>query len=117
MCYELGNGNPITKADAYPTSADAYRTGAHQRPKTSEQLAIELRYQGFVRERLREIILGHVERGAPLPESIPVVDRTVVAEMIQVQMESLHPGRSEPLGVSSGDIEAYLSQTATQHEA
>lgn len=117
--YELGNGNPITKAyaDAYPASADAYRTGAHHRPKTAEQLTIELRYQGFVRERLREIILGHVERGAPLPESIPATDRTAVAEMIQVQMESLHPGRSAPLGVSSSDIEAYLSQIATQHEA
>jgi len=94
-----------------------YRTGAHHRPKTAEQLTIELRYQGFVRERLREIILGHVERAAPLPESIPATDRTAVAEMIQVQMESLHPGRSAPLGVSSSDIEAYLSQIATQHEA
>lgn len=112
--YELGNGNPIAKAyaDAYPASADAYRTGAHYKQKSAEQLGIELRYQGFVRERLKEIILGTTNESATLPESIPAEDRAVVAEMIRVQVTSLHPGRAAPLGVSSNDIEAYLSRAA-----
>ncbi|MDR3418494.1 MAG: Fic family protein [Nevskia sp.] len=112
--YELGNGNPIAKAyaDAYPASADAYRTGAHHRPKSAEQLAVELRYQGFVRERLRDIILGTLDAGAALPDSIPAEERGVVAEMIRVQMESLHPGRAAPLGVTSENIEAYLARNA-----
>ena len=48
--------------------------------------------------------------------SIPAEDRGVVTEMIRVQMESLHPGRAAPLGVTSGNIEAYLARTA-QHGA
>jgi Fic family protein len=110
--YELGNGNLIAKAyaDAYPVSADAYRTNAHHKPKSAEQVGVELRYQGFVRERLKEIILGSTDRGAALPDSIPAEDRALVAEMIRVQMDSLHPGRAAPLGVKSNDIDAYLQK-------
>lgn len=108
--YELGNGNLISKAyaEAYPASADAYRTNAHHKPKSVEQVAVELRYQGFVRERLKEIILGLADRDAALPESIPLEDRAMVADMIRVQMDGLHPGRAAPLGVTSNDIEVYL---------
>jgi Fic family protein len=110
--YELGTGAPIAKAylDAYPTSADAYRTGAEYRVKSAEQIAVELRYQGFVRERVRGIILGTTGRDAPLPASIPPQDSPAVSEMIRVQLDSLHPGRAAPLGVSSDEIEAYLSR-------
>lgn len=114
--YELGNGNLIAKAyaDAYPASADAYRTNAHYKPKSAEQVAVELRYQGFVRERLKEIILGATDRGAALPDSIPSDDRAMVTDMIRVQMDSLHSGRAAPLGVTSNDIELYLARTATR---
>ncbi|GEM_PF-769638 len=110
--YELGNGNPIAKTyiNAYPASADAYRTSTQYKPKSGQQMAVEIRYQGFVRERLKEIILGATDRNAPLPESIPAEDRVVVVEMIRSQMDTLHPGRAAPLGVSSSDIEVYLSR-------
>lgn len=108
--YELGNGSPIATAyvDAYPASADAYRTSAHYKPKSAEQMAIEIRYQGFVRERLKEIILGVTQPGASLPDSIPDEDQGIVAELIRVQLDSLHVGRAAPLGVTSDDIEAFL---------
>lgn len=111
--YELGIGAPIAKAylDAYPTSVDAYRIGADYRTKSAEQIAVELRYQGYVRERLRGIILGISERDAPLAESIPPEDRGAVAEMIRAQLDSLHPGRAAPLGVGSDEIEAFLGRT------
>ena len=111
--YELGIGMPIARAylDAYPTSADAYRIGTEYRTKSAEQIAVELRYQGYVRERLRAVILGNAERDTPLPESIPPEDRSVVAELIRSQLDSLHPGRAAPLGVSSEEIEAYLVRT------
>lgn len=111
--YELGAGAPIATAylDAYPTSADAYRIGAEQRVKSAEQIAVELRYQGYVRERLRAIILGNADGDAPLAESIPPKDRPVVAELIRVQLDSLHPGRAAPLGVRSDEIEEYLSRS------
>lgn len=64
--------------------------------------------QGFVRERLKEIILGVTERGAALPDSIPHEDRAMIADMIRVQMDSLYPGRAAPLGVTSNDIDNYL---------
>jgi Fic family protein len=114
--YELGNGNLLTKmyADAYPASADAYRTNAEYRPKSPEQMAVEIRYQGFVRERLRDVITGTMDRNEPLPESIPADDKALVAKMIQVQMETLHPGRAAPLGVTSAAIEAYLQRTTAQ---
>lgn len=108
--YELGSGNLIATAyaEGYPPSAEAYRVGAHYRPKAPEQLAIELRYQGFVRDRLKAIVLGTLERGASLPDSIPAADHAVVAELIQMQLDSLHPGRAAPLGVSAEAIEAWL---------
>lgn len=110
--YELGNGNPITQVyvDAYPTSADAYRTSAHTRPKPPGQMAAEIRYQGFLRERLKAIILGVLDPDAPLPESLPEDERSLVAEMIRVQLDSLHAGRAAPLGVTSEAIEAYLQR-------
>lgn len=111
--YELGIGAPIAKVylDAYPTSADAYRMGAEYRLKSPEQIAVELRYQGYVRGHLREIILGQAPRDAPLPESIPPQDREAVAEMIRVQLDSVHPGRAAPLGLRPEEIEAYLSRS------
>jgi len=111
--YELGNVNLIAKAyaDAYPASADAYRSTATLRPKSPEQMAVEIKYQGFVRERLKDIILGTTDRNAPLPDSIPAEDRMIVAAMIRVQMDSLHAGRAAPLGVTSDAIESYLSRT------
>lgn len=113
--YELGTGSPIAKAylDAYPASADAYRTGADYRAKSAEQIAVELRYQGFIRERLRGIILGVSERNVPLPASIPSVDRPIVEDLIRVQLDSLHPGRAAPLGVKAEEIEAYLSRNGS----
>lgn len=113
--YELGLGAAIAKAylDAYPTSVDAYRVSAEYRVKSAEQIAVELRYQGYVRERVRGIILGTAERDAPLHESIPSADRPVVTELIRAQLESLHPGRAAPLGVRSDEIEAYLSRPAS----
>lgn len=111
--YELGTAAPIAKAylDAYPTSADTYRVGAEYRIKSAEQVAVELRYQGYVRERVRGMILGTAERDAPLPDSIPPEDRPVVAELIRVQLDTLHPGRAAPLGVRSDQIAAYLART------
>lgn len=111
--YELGNGNLIASAyrDAYPASADAYRTSAHHRPQSAERMGAELRYRGFVRERLKEIVLGVTGRDAALPDSIPDEQRDLVAEMIREQLDSLHPGRAAPLGVASSDIEAYLLRT------
>jgi len=108
--YELGSGQLISGAyvNAYPSSADAYQLSAHHRPKSPEQMAAELRYREFIRARLQDIILGRVERNAPLPSSIPLAESELVTQMIQVQMESLHPGRAAPLGVTSADIEAYL---------
>jgi len=108
--YELGNGRLLAKAyaEAYPSSADAYRNNVQRKTRSADQIAIELRYQGFVRQRLKEIILGELALQAQLPHSIPEHDREVVAEMIRVQMSSLHSGRAAPLGVSSTDIEAYL---------
>ena len=110
--YELGAGAPIAKTylDAYPPSADAYRVEATYRTPSAEQIAVELRYQGYLRERLRGIIRGESEPDAPLPESIPPQDRTAVAEMVRVQLDRLHPGRAAPLGVRSDEIEAYLSR-------
>jgi Fic family protein len=114
--YELGNGSLLAKAyaDAYPASADAYRTRTHFRPKSPEQMALEIRYQGFVRERLKDIILGNLDRNAPLPDSIPPSDRPAVAEMIRTQMESLHAGRAAPLAVTSAAIEAYLQRVSLE---
>lgn len=111
--YELGTGAPIAQAylQAYPTSADAYRVGAEYQIKSAAQIAVELRYQGYVRERVRGIIRGTAERDAPVPESVPPEDRPVVADLIRAQLDSLHPGRAAPLGVSSDEIEAYLSRT------
>lgn len=113
--YELGMGAPVAKAylNAYPTSADAYRMGADYRLKSPEQIAVELRYQGYVRAHLKAIILGHAQRGAPLPEPIPPQDRQAVAEMIRAQLDSLHPGRAAPLGLGPAEIEAYLSRTSS----
>jgi Fic family protein len=112
--YELGNGRLLAQAyaDAYPSSADAYRLNSHRRSKSPEQMAVEVRYQAFVRTRLRDIILGRIESHAPLPDSIPVEDREVVARMIGVQLESLHPGRAAPLGVTSAEVEIYLLRPA-----
>ncbi|WP_299689335.1 hypothetical protein [Hydrocarboniphaga sp.] len=73
---------------------------------------MEIRYQGFVRERLKDIILGHADRNASLPDSIPIDDRTVVADMIHLQMETLHPGRAAPLGLNSAAIEAHFQRAA-----
>jgi Fic family protein len=114
--YELGNGSPIATAyaDAYPASADAYRINAHYRPKSAEQMAVEIRYQGFVRARLKEIVLGLTEPSAALPDSIPSEDQRIVAEMIRAQLDSLHAGRAAPLGITSDDIEAYLLRAGRQ---
>lgn len=111
--YELGTGAPIAQAylHAYPTSAGAYRLGAEYHVKSAAQMALELRYQAYVRERVRGIIRGSAERDAPDPETVPPEDRPVVADMIRVQLDSLHPGRAAPLGLSSDEIEAYLSRT------
>lgn len=108
--YELGYAGPIAMAyhDAYPASADAYRISAHYRPKSAEQMAVEIRYQGFVRERLKEIVLGLSAPNAGLPDSIPEEDRGAVAELIRMQLDSLHVGRAAPLGVTSEQIAAYL---------
>src|SRR6266404_2581618 len=97
--YELGNVRMLAKsyADAYPSSAEAYRTTASRSPKSSEQMAAEIRYQGFVRARLKDIVLRRVEHNAALPDSIPAEDRELVAQMIRAQMQSLHPGRAAPL--------------------
>jgi hypothetical protein len=107
--------NPISdSAPIARASRDAYRTNAEYRPKSPEQMAVEIRYQGFVRERLRNVITGTMDRNEPLPESIPADDRALVAKMIQVQMETLHPGRAAPLGVTSAAIEAYLQRTTAE---
>src|SRR5690348_16649287 len=60
--YELGNGRLIAKAyaDAYPSSAEAYRLNVQRAPKSPDQMALELRYQGFLRECLKAIILGEL---------------------------------------------------------
>lgn len=110
--YELGMGGPIAQAylDAYPTSADAYRMGAEYRLKSPQKIAMELRYQGYVREHLREIILGRTARDGPLPESIPPQERPAVEEMIRTQLDSLHPGRAAPLGLRAEEVEAYLAR-------
>lgn len=108
--YELGNSRIPAKAymDAYPSSADAYHVNTVHRPKSSEQMAVEIRYQEFVRGRLRDIVLGRMGPNQPLPDSIPTQDRKVVEETLRTQLDSLHPGRAAPLGVTSADIEAYL---------
>lgn len=108
--YELGNGQMLAKAyvDAYRSSAESYRTHAARVPKSSEQMAAEIRYQAFARARLKDIVLERVGRHAALPDSIPTEDKDLVTQMIRAQMQSLHPGHAAPLGVTSADIEAYL---------
>jgi hypothetical protein len=110
--YELGNGRMLAKAyaDAYPSSARAYDLTSGRRPKSPEQMAAELRYQEFVRARLRDIVLGRSKADAPLPESIAAPDREAVEKMIHDQLTSLHPGRAAPLAVTAAQIEAYLSR-------
>jgi Fic family protein len=113
--YELGIGTLIAKAfaDAYPASADAYKNNAAVKTKPHEQIGRELRYQGFVRQRLKDIILGETVADAALPDSIPADERSMVVEMLRAQLESLHPGRAAPIGVSSDAIERYLQQIGT----
>ena len=109
--YELGAGDRIrsTLAEACVASAEAYRSRVGT-PRSPAHEVAELKYRGFLRERVRAIVRDPAARTARLPQTIPVEDRALVDELLQRQLDTLHAGRAAVIGVSPAEIEFFLRQ-------